>query len=85
MRESLHTCCGHTPIENLCSCRGKNDYEVACKHCLRRTGPLMSRWMARNAWNNDECPSIFATKLGYEIQSQEWGYEYVPLNRGKLK
>lgn len=78
----LKKCCGLTPIENLCSCRGKSEYEVACKICRRRTGPLMSRLMARQSWNDGECPSIFAVKWGYEIQSQEWGYEFVKYERG---
>ena len=77
----LKKCCGHTPIENLCNCRGKSEYEVACKICRKRTGPVMNRLMARQEWNDNNCPSIFAMKLGYEIQSQEWGYEFVKYER----
>ena len=76
LRKTLRKCCGQLPVQNLCGCRGKSDYEVACKICKRRTGALPTRFQAAVVWNNGPHPDP-SSHLGYEIQSQEWGYEYV--------
>lgn len=82
LRKTLRKCCGQLPVQNLCDCRGKSDYEVACKICRRRTGALPTRFQAAVVWNEGDCPDR-SSKLGYEIHSQEWGWEYV--NPRKLK
>ena len=76
LRKTLRKCCERLPVQNLCGCRGKSDYEVACKICKRRTGALPTRFQAAVVWNNGPHPDP-SSHLGYEIQSQEWGYEYV--------
>jgi len=84
LRKTLNKCCGKLPVQNLCGCDGKSYYEVACKKCKRRTGALQSRFQAAVTWNEGNCPDSFS-KHTYEIQSQEWGYEYIHFKNIKRK
>ena len=77
LRSELRVCCDSLPIQNMCNCRGKLDFEVACKNCKRRTGPLPTRYQAAVSWNEGPHPDPSALSRGYEIHSQEWGYEHV--------
>ena len=76
LRKTLRQCCEKLPIQNLCGDAGKSFYEVACKKCKRRTGALSSRFQAAVVWNRGSCPDS-SSRITYEIQSQDWGYEYV--------
>ena len=53
-------------------------FEIACKTCKKRTGPMNSWFEAIEEWDTNRCPSPYSRKDPYEVQSQEWGYEWVP-------
>jgi hypothetical protein len=68
----------------MCNCRGKLDFEVACKKCKRRTGALPTRYQAAVAWNEGPHPDP-SSRCAYSIQSQDWGYEHVIPQKLEIK
>jgi hypothetical protein len=73
----LRQCCGQFPVENICGRWGRSYFELACKKCRSRTGACNSWFDARHCWNSNMKHKDLNTLWGYEIQSQEWGYEFV--------